>query len=51
MLAQRTIRYKHPNKQLQMQHLTPTYNSMISANNGANLLYVCVLGGGTQTAQ
>ena len=28
-----------------MRHLTPTYNSMISAYNGANSLCACVLGG------
>ena len=34
-----------------MQLFTPTYNSQISANRGANSLCVFVLGGGTQTAQ
>ena len=34
-----------------MQHLTPTYNSLISAYHGANSLCVCVLGGGTQVVQ
>ena len=34
-----------------MRHLTPTYNSIISAYNGANSLCACVLGGGIQVAQ
>ena len=34
-----------------MYHLTPTYNSQISANRGANSLCAYILGGGTQTTQ
>ena len=34
-----------------MRHLTPTYISLCSANNGANSLCACVLGGGMQAAQ